>query len=162
MPAKKLTAKKPSKKSSVKRTKIAVLIDPPVSIASLANAGRRTRPKSSKKIKVVRNPWIPDDIIILIKFVLTYGAGKYLFELIKIWMEYRKAQKIEIKVGEYELKIEGQISDKAIEKKFAQFRELIKEVTYDDIKVTLPKGANRNIPAKLADRKAKKIGEKKP
>jgi len=45
----------------------------------------------------MRNPWEPDDIIILIKFLCTYKAGKYLLELVKLWMEHRNAQRIEIK-----------------------------------------------------------------
>lgn len=108
----------------------------------------------------MRNPWTPDDIVILLKFVVTYQAGKYLIELIKLWMDYRKAKKIEIKVGDCELKIEGHISNKALEKKIEQFRELVKGATYDDIEVELPKGARRNIPAKLADRKSKPGGRK--
>ena len=107
---------------------------------------------SSKKIKVVRNPWTPDDIIILLKFVVTYQAGRYLIQLIKLWMDYRKAQKIEINVGDKELKIEESVSDKVLEKRIERFRELIKGATYDDIEVSLPKGARRNIPAKLASK----------
>lgn len=109
---------------------------------------------------MVRNPWTPDDIIILVKFVCTYQAVKYLLELIKLWMEYRKAQRIEIRVGENELKIEGHVNDKVLEKRISQFRELIKGATYDDIKVAIPKGAKRTIPAKLADRKQKRSADK--
>jgi hypothetical protein len=60
---------------------------------------------------------------------------------------------IEIKVGDNELKIEGPVSDKVLEKRIERFRELIKGATYDDIEVTLPKGARRNIPVKLATKK---------
>jgi hypothetical protein len=111
-------------------------------------------------MKRLRNPWTPDDIVILLKFVVTYQAGKYLIQLIKLWMDYRKAQKIEIKVGDNELKIEGHVSDKALEKKIEQFRELIKGATYDDIEVVLPKGARRNIPAKLASKKGRAAEDK--
>lgn len=141
----------PTKKLTVKNAAPVVMWIPP----------ERTRSSGgSKKIKVLRNPWTPDDIIILVKFVCTYQAGKYLLELIKLWMEYRKAQRIEIKVGDNELKIEGHVSDKALEKKITQFRELIKGATYDDIKVAIPKGAKRTIPAKLTDRKAKSSEDK--
>ncbi len=98
--------------------------------------------------------------MIFLKFAVTYQAGKYLIELIKLWMEHRRAQKIEIKVGDNELKIEGHVSDKVLEKKIERFRELIKGATYDDIEVALPKGARRNIPAKLADRRLSKGGDK--
>lgn len=120
----------------------------------------RKRSSGSKKIKVMRNPWMPDDIIILIKFLCTYKAGKYLFELVKLWMEHRNAQRIEIKVGDDELKLEGHVSDKALEKKITRFKELIAGATYEDIKVAIPKGAKRTIPAKLADRKAKRGSNK--
>jgi hypothetical protein len=53
------------------------------------------------------------------------------------------------------LGIEGHGSDKALEKKIEQFRELIKDVTYDNIKVALPKGTRRNILAKLAAKKGR-------
>jgi hypothetical protein len=120
----------------------------------------RKRSSGSKKIRVMRNPWVPDDIIILLKFLCTYKAGKYLFELVKLWMEHRNAQRIEIKVGDAELNIEGHVSDKALEKKITRFRELIAGATYEDIKVAIPKGAKRTIPAKLADRKAKRGNDK--
>lgn len=142
----------PTKKSTAKKAAPAPLVmwTPP----------ERKRSSGSKKIRVVRNPWTPDDIIILVKFVCTYQAGKYLLELIKLWMAYRNAQRIEIKVGENELKIEGQVSDKVLEKRITQFRELIKGATYDDIKVAIPKGAKRTIPAKLANKKTKSAEDK--
>ena len=62
---------------------------------------------------------------------MSYQASKYLFNLIKLWMEYRKAQRIEIKVGDCELKIEGSVSDRMLEKRISQFRELIRGATYD-------------------------------
>lgn len=39
-------------------------------------------------------------------------------------------------------------------------RELIAGATYEDIKVAIPKGAKRTIPAKLADPKAKRGNDK--
>lgn len=144
----------PSKKPTSKK-RVRVLQAPAGMIPLLANAPeRRSRAAAGgKPIKRLRNPWMPDDIVILLKFAVTYQAGKYLIELIKLWMDYRKAQKIEIKVGDNELKIEGPVSDKVLEKRIERFRELIKGATYDDIEVTLPKGARRNIPAKLATKK---------
>lgn len=85
----------------------------------------RKRSSGSKQIRVMRNPQTPDDIIILIKFLCTYKAGKYLLGLVKLWMEHHNAQRIEIKVGDAELKIEGHVSEKALEKKITRFRELI-------------------------------------
>jgi hypothetical protein len=116
---------------------------------------RERKPPSTRsgKIKRIRNPWTPDDIIILVKFVCSYQASKYLFRLIKLWMEYRNAQRIEIRAGDYELKIEGAVSDKMLEKRITQFRELISGATYDDIKVAIPKGASRKIPSKVAREK---------
>jgi hypothetical protein len=156
------TKKAPEKLSRARpklARKVAILIDPPARWTPVGGSQKRSV-GGSRGVKAVRNPWTPDDIVILLKFVVTYQAGKYLIELIKLWMEYRKAQKIEIKVGDNELKIEGHVSDKALEKKIKRFRELIKGATYDDIEVALPKGARRNIPAKLADKKAKRGGDK--
>jgi hypothetical protein len=96
----------------------------------------------------MKNPWVPPDIVILMKFVCTYGASKAMVELIKAWLEYRKAQKIEVRVGDFELKIEGPVSDKTIEKRINTFKEIIDGATYDDIDVILPKGANRRMPPK--------------
>lgn len=157
MPSKKKAPGGLSKAPSKRAGRVAVPVAPPLRWTP-AGTGRERSPSGGRGVKRLRNPWTPDDIVILLKFVLTYQAGKYLLDLIKLWMEYRKAQKIEIKVGDNELKIEGRISDKALEKKIARFRELIKGATYDDIEVALPKGARRNIPAKLADRKAKRGG----
>lgn len=134
----------PTKKQTAKKADSVVMWVPP----------ERRRSSRSGKIKRVRNPWTPDDIIILVKFVCTYGAGRYLYRIIRLWMEDRKARKIEIKIGENELRIEGGISDKSLEKKFEQFRKLIKGVTYDEIKVAIPKGARRTIPARLTNKKA--------
>ena len=36
-------------------------------------------------------------------------------DLIKAWLDYRKAKKVEVRVGDYELKIEGPVSDKVLE-----------------------------------------------
>lgn len=157
----------PSKKPTSKK-RVRVLQAPAGMIPRLANAPERRKPTKGdskrsaggKPIKRLRNPWTPDDIVILLKFVVTYQAGKYLIELIKLWMDYRKAQKIEIKVGDNELKIEGPVSDKVLEKRIERFRELIKGATYDDIEVVIPKGARRNIPAKLATKKGR-AGENK-
>lgn len=118
---------------------MAVLVDPPARW-TLTGTGPKRSSGGSGRVKRLRNPWTPDDIVILLKFVVACQAGKYLIELIKLWMEYRKAKKIEVKMGDYELKIEGHVRDKALEKKIEQFRELIKGATYDDIEVALPKG----------------------
>jgi hypothetical protein len=106
-----------------------------------------------KRIRRIRNPWEPTDIIILIKFLCTYGASKAFVELVKAWMDYRKAKKLEVKVGDNELKIEGTISDRVLEKRINRFRELIEGATYDDIEVTLPKGISRKMPPKQSSKK---------
>src|SRR6266576_1874493 len=108
-----------------------------------------------KNTRLERNPWLPTDIVVLMKFVCVYPAAKAMKELIKMWMEYRKAQKIEIKVGDNELKIEGSVSDRTLQKRIESFRKLIKGATADDIQVILPKGANRRIPS---DKPIKKSG----
>jgi hypothetical protein len=100
-----------------------------------------------ENVRRLRNPWVPPDIVTLIKLMCsTYGASKAFVELVKAWMNYRSAKKIEIKVGDSELKIEGAVSDKALENRINKFKDLIRGATYDDIDVVLPKGANRRMP----------------
>jgi hypothetical protein len=89
---------------------------------------------------------MPTDFVVLIKFVCTYGATKAMVDLIKAWLEYRKAKKVEVRVGDHELKIKGPVSDKALEKRINKFKELIQGAGSDDIQVILPKGANRRMP----------------
>src|SRR5882762_3329073 len=49
-----------------------------------------------ENVRRVRNPWVPPDIVILMKFMCTYGASKAFVELAKAWMNYRSAKRIEI------------------------------------------------------------------
>lgn len=159
MPSKKSASEKPTRVRRAPAGSIPVLAHRSVRL-ELHAAGGKSPFGRMKGVEVRRNPWTPDDIVTLLKFVCTFQAAKYMYGLIKLWMEYRKAQKIEIRVGEYELKIEGHVSDKALEKKIERFKELIRGATYDDIEVDSPKGARRNIPAKLASKKAPRPGGK--
>lgn len=109
----------------------------------------------NKPIKRVRNPWIPDDIITLLKFLLVYPAGKGFVEIVKAWMEYRNAKEIEIKVGDNKLQIKGHITEPVLKRRIETFRDLIGETTYEEIEVNLPKGAKRTIPVKLATEKTR-------
>jgi hypothetical protein len=67
-------------------------------------------------------------------------------------MEYRKAKRLTVKVGDNELKIEGPVSDRTLEKRINRFKELIEGATYEDIDVVLPRGVNRKITRKKATR----------
>lgn len=93
--------KKPSKDPASKSSALVT------SVVMWAPGDRKIPARGSKRIKRVKNPWTPDDIIVLVKFVCTYQAGKYLLGLIKLWMDYRNAQRIEIKVGDHELKMKA-------------------------------------------------------
>ena len=75
--------------------------------------------------------------------------------LVKAWMDYRKAKEIEIKVGDNELRIKGHVTERVLKKRIETFRDLIRGATSEDIKVTLPKGAKRRIPVKLAAEKTR-------
>jgi hypothetical protein len=72
--------------------------------------------------------------------------------LIKAWLDCRKAKRVQVRAGEYELIVEGAVSERVIESQINKFKTLIEGVNYDDIKVVLPKGADRRLPPKRKPR----------
>ena len=91
-------------------------------------------------------------MITLLKYVCTYGATKAMVELIKAWLDYRKAQKFQVRAGKYELTVEGSLSKRVIESRINKFKDLIKGMGYDEIEVILPKDADRRLPPKRTTR----------
>jgi len=143
-----LTKKESASKRSSKRHGVRL-----VSVWGFDEKEFEDLPTKSTRVRRMRNPWTPTDIIILMKFLCTYGASKAMVELVKAWMDYRKAKKLEVKVGDNELRIEGPISDRALEKRINRFKELITGATYDDIEVKLPEGISRKMPPKQSSKK---------
>jgi len=69
------------------------------------------------------NPFPPDSINDLIEICATVGwLSTTVYKLLKLWIEDRKARKIIIKKGDFEIEISGGMSAKAIEKHFERFR----------------------------------------
>ena len=94
----------------------------------------------------VPNPWPPTDITTLLACACAYKTVRAVFELIKLWVDERKARKIKIKNGNIEIEIQGGMSARDIKKRFDEFRRLTKELSEDDIKIILPPGIDRTLP----------------
>jgi hypothetical protein len=102
------------------------------------------------------NPWQPSDIMQLLTIACVYPAGKAVFELIKVWIDDRKARKIRIKNGDIEIEIQGGITTRDLKKKLDEFRRLTKELSEDDIKIILPSGIDRALPTSQEDKKKRR------
>jgi biopolymer transport protein ExbD len=90
--------------------------------------------KPSDKEKSIRRveQEVPHNISDLLKVALpTAGAAKLVIELIRSWVKDREGRKIKIKSGDYELEIEGGVSNKQIEDRLSQFKEHSKDKDID-------------------------------
>lgn len=96
----------------------------------------------------VPNPWPPTDITTLLACACAYKTVSAVFELIKLWVDERKARKIKIKNGNVEIEIQGGMSARAIKKRFDEFRRLTKELSEDDTKIILPPGIDHTLPVR--------------
>jgi hypothetical protein len=67
------------------------------------------------------NPWPATDITTLLACACTYKTVSAVFELIKLWVDERKARKIKIKNGNIEIEMQGGMSARAIKKRFDEF-----------------------------------------
>jgi hypothetical protein len=144
-----MAAKKPKSlqlSTTKRRQHVAKVTELLIHGASDYFAPRKAKSRTSETIRRVRNPWVPEDVITLVKFVCTYGATKALVELIKAWLDYRKAKKVQVKAGDYELTIEGAVSDRVLESRINKFKALIQGTANQDIKVIVPKGADPRMP----------------
>ena len=114
-------------------------------------------PKSkNKRVRRVRNPWVPDDIVQLLKFLsLSYPVSKAFVEIVKAWMQSRGAEEVTIEAQGKKLTIKGHMSQSRIERILDEFAKRIDGSAHDDIKVSLPKGVKRSIPRELTQAKGK-------
>jgi hypothetical protein len=56
-----------------------------------------SRKSKNKRVRRVRNPWVPDDIVQLLKFLsLSYPVSKAFVEIAKAWMQFRGAEEVAI------------------------------------------------------------------
>ena len=134
------------KKSKDRRSRPAVLWLVSASSGDEYKSGERS------KLKYMPNPWPPSTIEILLICACTRAAAPPVIELIKAWIEERKARKIRIKNGEFEIEIQGGVSLRALRKTFDEFRSLTKTLKEDDIKIILPPGIDRTLPTKRVKR----------
>lgn len=103
------------------------------------------------KIRVMPNPWPPDDIYRAIGIgIATPGLAYQFYRLILFWIEKRAARKIKMKVGEIEIEIQGSMSNKEVERAFQQIRKLKKEMDTDDVKIIIPKSADPSLSIEMA------------
>lgn len=121
---------------------------------------------SRKYVYRMPNPWPPDNIERLLEIaVSTAGLAPVIYKLIALWIEDRKARRIKIKHGEYELELQGGISSREIQRGFNELRKLMKQTGKDDLKITLPPGVDPSIPLEIAikasQEKSSKKGRKK-
>lgn len=117
---------------------------------------------STRRYKVIPNPWPPASIERLIEHAITWaGLAPVVYKVIALWIEDRKARKVRIKCGEYELEIQGGMSGKEIERAFSKFRKLMKETGEDDLKIILPSGIDRSVPIEMVREANQGKGSKK-
>jgi hypothetical protein len=96
------------------------------------------------------NPWPPDNIDRLIEIaVTTAGLSRVVYKLIALWIEDRKARKIKIKHGDFEVHIEGRVSDKEIARACSTLRKVMKKSGNDDLEIILPSGVDRAVPIEM-------------
>jgi len=111
-----------------------------------------TRSLKTKKtrIKAIRNPWWPDNIVQLVKFLsVSYPASKAFVAVLKAWMQSRDAKEITIKAHGNELIIKGHMSQSRIKNILDEFGKRIDGSVHADIKVGIPKGVKRSVPRDL-------------
>ena len=99
-----------------------------------------TRSLGTKKTrtKAIRNPWWPDNIVQLVKFLsVSYPASKAFVAILKAWMQSQDAKEITIKAHGNELIIKGHMSQSRIKNILDEFGKRIDGSVHTEIKVTL-------------------------
>lgn len=107
------------------------------------------RPSSREKIPLMPNPF-PEDIYSLVAVAAAVpGLATMIYKTIKLWVDYQNAKKIKIKKGDIEVEIQGGISDKEIKNILDAFRKAAKVRDKNEVKVTIPKNCDPELPEKL-------------
>ena len=95
------------------------------------------------------NPF-PEDIYSLVAVAVTVpGLATMIYKTIKLWVDYQNAKKIKIKKGNMEVEIQGGMSEKEIKNILDAFRKAAKVKDKNDVKVTIPKNCDPELPEKL-------------
>jgi hypothetical protein len=107
---------------------------------------------NNARVRRIRNPWVPDDIVQLLKFLsLSYPVSKAFVEIVKAWMQSRGAEEVTIEAQGRKLTIKGHMSQSRIERILDEFAKRIDGSVHGEIKVSLPKGVKRSIPRTLTN-----------
>jgi hypothetical protein len=102
------------------------------------------------RIRSMPNPWPPEDIIRAITIACSaYGGMKLaqlVFETIKLWLDIRKARKVKIKKGDFEIEIQAGMTVKEIEKTIDLLLRKTRELEDEKPEIILPRDVDRSIP----------------
>jgi len=105
---------------------------------------------ANRKVRRMPNPWPPDDIIRAITVACSaYGGMKLaslVFETIKLWLDVRKARKVRIKKGDFEIEIQAGMTAKEIEKTIDLLLRKTREFEAEKPEIILPRDVDRSIP----------------
>jgi hypothetical protein len=103
------------------------------------------------------NPWPPEDIIRAITVACSvYGGMKLaslVFETIKLWLDLRKARKVRIKKGNFEIEIQAGMTAKEIEKTIDLLLRKTRELEDEKPEIILPRDVDRRIPKTTTHRR---------
>lgn len=169
MPSKKSASKKPRKAKSLVRGKNTY--DLRTSEVAGMKSGSKKRSKrgaaqltrfwggdigvggsrgADRRVRMMPNPWPPDDIVRAITIACSaYGGMKLaslVFETIKLWLDVRKARKVRIKKGDFEIEIQAGMTAKEIEKTIDLLIKKTRELEDEKPEIILPPGVDRSIP----------------
>jgi len=145
--ATKKSAKKTTRRKSSSGTRSAVAILPE---GSNTHGARRSRP-------LAPNPWPPPEVTALFICACLAPLAKPVLEGIKLWVDRNKGKKIKIKHGDTEIEIQGGMSEREIRSTFSQFRQLVKDLREDNIKIITPSGTDLTLPTKPDDKKKRQL-----
>jgi hypothetical protein len=105
---------------------------------------------ANRRVRMMPNPWPPNDIIRAITVACSaYGGMKLaslVFETIKLWLDVRKARKVRIKKGDFEIEIQAGMTAKEIEKTIDLLLRKTRELEEEKPEIILPRDVDRSIP----------------
>ena len=131
----------------------------PEGITRVWGSAEDFEPISYRRVPRLPNPWPPSDITTLLTIAATSASlAPFTYKFISAWIEDRKARKIRIKRGEYEVEIHGAVSEKELRRVFNQFRKLTKELDDERPRITLPRGVDRSFSLDLMTKEEEKKG----
>lgn len=80
-----------------------------------------------------------EELITVVTAMLSAAGGmKMILEMVKLWVEERKERRIKLKMEDIEVEVQGSMSKREIQRKLELFRELVKDIKENDIKIIVP------------------------